>query len=100
MATRRMLPPAVVQKQTVNANGRQFVGVPGSAYDISDFDAGPLSANSWIDCGLSGPTSSRPSSTVGPNALFVGFEYVDSTIGAVVRWDGANWRSVLTGAAV
>jgi hypothetical protein len=100
MTTRRMLPPSVVQKQTVTVNGRAYSLQPGSTLDPPDFDAGPLSANGWIDCGLSGPTSSRPSSAVGPNALFVGLEYIDTTIGAVIRFDGASWRNVITGAAV
>jgi hypothetical protein len=95
-----MLPPAVVQQQTVTVNGRRYSGQPGSTLDPPDFDAGPLAANGWVDCSLSGPTGSRPSSAVGVPALFVGLEFIDTTIGAVIRWDGASWRNVITGAAV
>jgi hypothetical protein len=99
MTTHRMLPPSNVQQRTQIINGRTYVGVTGTAYDIADFDAAGLSANGWIDCGVSGPTSARPSSAVAPNPLFVGCEFIDTTVNAVLRFDGASWRNVITGAS-
>jgi hypothetical protein len=100
MTTRRLLPPSNVAEQMITVNGRAYTGTPGDTFDIADFDAGPLAANGWIDCGLSGPTSARPSSTVGPNALFAGMRFIDTTINKSIVFDGLMWRDVLTGDAV
>lgn len=100
MTTHRLLPPVTVAEQTVVVNGRSYSGTPGSTFDILDFDAGELNANGWLDCGLSGPTSARPSAADGPNALFVGLQYIDTDVDAVIAWDGAAWRAVLTGESV
>jgi hypothetical protein len=100
MTTHRLLPPVAVAYQTRVVNGRSYSGTPGSTFDIADFDAGELCANNWLDLGLSGPTSARPSSTTGPNALAPGLMFIDTSLSAVVCWDGAAWRDVLTGDAV
>lgn len=99
MTTHRMLPPSNVQQRTITVNGRAYVGAPGTTYDVADFDAGGLAANGWIDAGQSGPTSARPATAVGPNPIFVGCLYIDTTLNAVIRWDGANWRNIITGAS-
>jgi hypothetical protein len=99
MTTHRMLPPVVVAEQTRVVFGRSYTGTPGYTYDIESCDAEELSANGWIDCALSGPTSERPSASVGPNSLFPGLQFLDTDLDAVVVWDGATWRNVLTGAS-
>jgi hypothetical protein len=100
MTTRRMLPPANVQQQNMTVNGRAYAAQPGTVLDLPQFDAGPLGANGWIDLFDSGPTSARPNSAVGLPRLFVGCVFVDTTINAVISWDGGAWRSILTGSAV
>jgi hypothetical protein len=81
-------------------NGRSYTGTPGSTYDVPDFDAGALAANGWIDCGISCATSERPVATAVPNLLYPGLQVIDTTLSEVIRWDGAAWRNVLTGASV
>jgi hypothetical protein len=94
MPTRRLLPPVAIGQQTLTVNGRSYTGQPGSTADIVDFDADMLAANGWLDCGFSGPTSARPTTPV------AGQRYVDTQVGAVIVFDGALWRNILTGSAV
>jgi hypothetical protein len=98
---KRILPPAAGLTQTMSANGRPYSAAPGAVLDVLDADANVLLANGWV-CGIpSGPTTSRPKTrfsepyNVGPGSLFV-----DTTLAAVIIWDGAAWRNVITGAAV
>ena len=55
-----------------------------------------------LDGNLGGPTSQRPSpqdpDNIGRNAPSIGEPYFDTTIAAVVVWDGRDWRSPFTGA--
>lgn len=100
--TIRVIPlsnPGVISATT--ANGRSFS--PASAYlDVVDADAAVLGASGWMTAGLVGPTANRPAqSDADMGAQFgPGLKYIDTTIGAVIQWDGAAWRNVLTGAAV
>jgi hypothetical protein len=63
MPTRRLLPPTSVAYQTRTVNGRIYSGQPGQAIDLPDFDTAMLSANGWIDCGLTGASNARPVSS-------------------------------------
>jgi hypothetical protein len=100
MTTRRVLASINPQHNNMTVNGRSFSLAPGTPYDIATFDAGPLGANGNLDLFDSGPTSARPSSAVGLPRLYVGALFVDTTINAVIAYDGQNWRSVITGVAV
>jgi hypothetical protein len=101
MPTRRLLPPITAALQTRTVHTRTYSGTLGNTYDIPDYDAGPLVANGWIDCGLSGNTSQRPTGTgISVPPLFPGQLYIDLEANVVARWDGKNWRNVLTGASV
>lgn len=78
-----MLPPTSVAQQTRMVNGRTYSGVPGQAVDIVDFDARVLAANGWVECALSGPTTSRPSPTLGATPPYLaapGLHYLDTTL--------------------
>jgi hypothetical protein len=77
----RMLPPVAVGAQTINVNGRAYSAAPGSVVDVIDADAQVLASNGWTKIAFSGPTS-------------------DTTINALVVWDGATWRNPVTGAGV
>jgi hypothetical protein len=107
MGTRRVLPPSNVQKQTMTVgNGsRTITGTPGNVFDIASFDAASLGANGWLDLFDSGPTSARPVAGIIMNpgqttTLSVGAVFLDTSINAIIAWDGAAWRNVLTGASV
>jgi len=98
-----MLPPTAVSQQNRIANGRAYSGAPGAAVDIVDFDAEVLAANGWIKVALSGPTTARPSATLGVSAPYLavaGTHYFDSTLGYVIVFDGSAWRNPATGSAV
>ncbi|MDD1522623.1 hypothetical protein [Bradyrhizobium ottawaense] len=80
-----------------------FVDVPGfatgdaaamasSATRTSGDNPGSLSVTGLFMLGSSGPTSSRPGN---PNLRDL---HIDTTLSAVVVFDGANWRNPLTGA--
>jgi len=99
--TWRLLPPASGPAQAMVANGRNHAAAPGTFVDVVDADAKILKANGWL-CGIpSGPTANRPAPRLNePYNAVPGFLFVDTTISAVIMWDGATWRSVLTGAAV
>jgi hypothetical protein len=82
-----------------------FVDVPGDAggdaaqmHSTATRSAGDspgnLSMTGLYIVGSSGPTASRPK-----NAQ-IGNLHVDSTLNAVVMFDGASWRNLLTGAVV
>jgi hypothetical protein len=82
----------VASRRAYNAGGTfaAFVDVPGPP----DADAAALTSQNFITVAMSGPTSSRPNGTSyqKPGAL-----YVDTTLNAVIVWDGFAWKSVLTG---
>ena len=96
----RMLPPAAVQKQTMTINGRAYTAAAGSFLDVADFDAGGLNANGWISVAPSGPTSARLTGALGPYAAAPGVRYFDTTINALIIYDGATWRSPVDGSSV
>jgi hypothetical protein len=90
-----MLPSINVTQQTITANGRLYSGAPGTAQDVPDMDAGVLAANGWIRVALSGLTTARPSAnpTVTPPYIAArGLHFYDTTLGALVIFDGAVWR--------
>ncbi len=96
MPTFRMLPPINVGQQAITANGRPYSGTPVTAQDVPDMDAGILAANGWVRVALSGPTTARPSANptvTPPYTAARGLHFYDTTLGAVVIFDGATWRT-------
>lgn len=81
---------------THKVNGRSYTGIPGTPQLIPDFDAMQLEANGWVRAGegAAGTTAARPTSPV------KGETYNDTTVGAMVKWDGKQWRHATTGASV
>jgi hypothetical protein len=100
----RLLPPVAVSAQQMEINGRSYVGTPGSAIDVLDFDGNELQANGWIFVALSGPTSARPTPTlsgpIGPSYAGPGEKFYDSTLDQLIFCDGTTWRSPVDGSSV
>ena len=88
---------------TSTVNGRSYTTTPGSLVDVVEPDAQVLGANNcvlplrWAQVG---PTSARPPTYPDGRTIEPGLVYVDTSIAAVICWDGAAWRNLLTGAAV
>jgi hypothetical protein len=62
-----------------------------------------LAANGWVKIAVSGPTSARPTTNESSGPYFVaarGLHFVDTTLGALIVFDGATSRNPITGAAV
>ena len=92
--TIRVMPPAIGETRTIL--GRTYVGVPGTPVDVPDADAFVLAANGWTMSakGGVGATAARP---VNPDK---GTEFIDTTVGAHIKFDGKVWRNSTTHAAV
>jgi hypothetical protein len=103
MKTVRVFPQPIATKNILStqANGRSYL-VANGMQDVSDIDAAVLGANGWCVYGMVGPTSGRPTATDPDMGVTFGAatKYIDTTIGAVIQWDGSAWRNVLTGATV
>jgi hypothetical protein len=95
----RLLPPTTISKQTMTVNGRVYSATPGSAIDVPDFDSTILQANGWQFVAPSGPSSDRPASALGLYPRVAGAKFYDTTLGAMIEYDGQSWRRVDTGAA-
>jgi hypothetical protein len=96
----RLLPPVSVSEQTRVVNGRSYTAAPGSVIDVYDADAEQLEANGWIPIAPSGPTSARPTGTLGLYSAAAGQSFFDTTIGKYIVSDGVSWRDPANGNAV
>ena len=87
-----------------------YWGATGVAYSGWVIDAGPsdvlaLTAAGWTPiAGVNGNQAALPPAQSGstksrplPGAVAAGQTYVDTSLGAVVVWDGAYWRNPLDG---
>ncbi len=100
-----MLPPPVTGGNTASVvaganpivvNGRTYSCALGSTISVPACDAVALNANGWSPVAWgSGPTASRPTGAF----LAPGMHWYDTTVGAIIVYDGATWRNV-SGAAV
>jgi len=102
--TTRVLPPNSVALQTLTVNGRTYTGAPGAVLDVPDQDAAVLTANTWIRVAKSGPTTGRPTVNVDggsvPLSQSPGYQFLDTTLGYLIVFDGLAWRNPATGAVV
>jgi hypothetical protein len=94
--TMKLLPPNSTGTDQITVNGRTYTTTNGTAIDVPDHDADVMRANGWYAPapGGSGATASRPTN-VPRNTVFF-----DSTLSALIVWDGKTWRNKTTGAAV
>ena len=102
MTTRILTPGKGSFPITCSAFGRNYTASgPGVVQDVPDQDAQILGANGWQIIALVGTTAQRPNNpSMTPAMPFAGQEYVDTTLGAVIVFDGTTWRNAITGAAV
>lgn len=105
-ATQRLLPGEAAfgfqqAAKTITVNGRIYTAVDGTTVDAPSQDVGVLTANGWFlvggnGCVGVGATALRPT-----GGLLAGSTYVDTTLGYIVVYDGANeWRNPVSGATV
>ncbi len=94
---------AVATSKSVTINRRLYSGAGGTVIDIPFQDRNALGASGWIIIAQSGITANRPTGTGvagGFNTRDVGTQYLDTTLGYVIYFDGLVWRNPSTGAAV
>lgn len=94
----RLVPHGSSGKATTQSG--KYNATPGSFVDIFNdtTDLTLLTANGWHALGMVGTTANRPDPY--SNNLKGGMPYIDTSLAAVIIWDGLNWRSPLTGSIV
>jgi hypothetical protein len=80
--------------------GRTYSSTPGNIVDVLDADAQELQANGWVWISASGPSTTRPTGTLGLYSAAAGQWYYDVTIGKLIVSDGQTWRDPSNGNAV
>lgn len=90
MIMHRLVAPKGGPKITVN--GRTYDPAAGKVQDVPDFDASILTANGWSLIAIAGPTSARPTSSVGAYPRFLGTKFYDTTINHLIVWTSLGWR--------
>ncbi len=101
--TTRVSPPAnkTLGPNPITVYGRTYSCAVGATLDVADQDAAQMVLNGWHSSGLVMTTANRPAIAYGANPLFPKGTYmIDSTLNAVIMYDGTQWRNVLTGAVV
>jgi len=87
--------PITVNASSGNQGGRTYQCNIGSTLDVVDHDAFQLIRNGWHNHGQVVTTAGRPTAGIAKDTTLI-----DSTLGAVIQWDGVQWRNTLTGAIV
>jgi len=91
---------------TGNVNGRPYSCAVGSTIDVNEADANALQVQGFVSLGTVGATANRPAYPPTNNsdpryaAMGPGIEYLDSTLGKCIIWNGAMWIDAATGALV
>jgi hypothetical protein len=95
MANIRMIPPADGNHGTITIRTRVYTCAAGATIDVPDFDANVMMANGWTASatGGVGATAARPT------APKTGQQFLDTTVGKIVVWDGKAWRDHVDGSA-
>lgn len=91
-------PPVNPAYRALTVNGRSYVGAPGTPQNIMSADAHVLLANGWLHA-FSTKTCPSGLTTDRPAAPTAGDKFHDTTVGALLIWDGATWRNTITGAS-
>lgn len=96
----RVLPSADVLRQSLVVSGRSYTAAPGAYLDVPVSDAAVLGANGWLVIGAVGTTGERPTRRPDGGIIMAGERFLDTTIGALLVYDGQVWRNQITGAIV
>ncbi len=100
----RLLPtPTATQTISSRDGFRSYAPVLGTPVDAPRQDVELLTGNGWVAVGIgggrgspepaqAGATSARPTSAGVAIPLQPGSQYVDTTLGKIIVWDGATWR--------
>jgi hypothetical protein len=70
--------------------------------NVPDVDADVLGTNGWAIVSIAGTTAQRPVSVTvtPPYGVGPGTQYYDTTLGAIIVYDGITCRNPVSGAAV
>lgn len=102
MPNLRVLPPSTAAVTTAPGaiHGRAYSAASGAPLDVPESDAQHLISAGWICVAPNGvgTTAQRPVNSSNL-PLVKGSLYIDTTLAAVLVWDGTTWRNVITGAA-
>lgn len=88
------------------ASGRPYSCAVGSVIDVPEFDASTLAAQGFLSLGISGTTAQRPAYPPNANSdpriakVPTNLDYVDTTLGAAITFNGSVWVNAATGAVV
>ena len=89
--------PGPLNKSPIVAFGTSYGPfVQGTAINPPAEHAQVLEANGLVRSATVGTTAQRPTS---PTAYPTTY-YIDTTLNAVIIWDGTVWRNMITGASV
>ena len=83
-------------KSPITVNGRRYVPVPGTPQTVPDQDASILCANGWF-YGSGAVGAATGTTAQRPIAPTIGQNFNDTTVGAMIFWDGIAWRHHLSG---
>lgn len=89
-----MHPEAAPTTIVLGGGGRKYTTPVGTPILVPDHDAHVLEANGWFSMGLAGTTAQRP---INPPPKTT---YADTTLSAMIFYDGLVWRNQFTGAIV
>ena len=102
MPLNRLIAPARAASP-ISVFGRTYQQTPGNVVDVPSGDTGTLLTAGWRCVGLSGTSAQRPAqgqAVVGLDGLVPGLEYLDTTLGRCIFFDGLLWRDPATGSPV
>lgn len=98
MSLSQVLPPpnALIGPNPITVNKRTYQCNVGSVITVPDWDARQMEANGWLYVGSVDTTANRP--ILSKSAR--GQTFLDSTLAALIVWDGVQWRNQISGAVV
>ena len=100
MAIQMQVAPLPNGPTPITVNGRTYVGTVGTYQTVPLADGQVMIANRWItNCARGcGATADRPQvGSIDMQAAMQGATFFDTTVNALIVWDGYNWRTLATG---
>lgn len=99
-------PPAFLSRvENSRPGGATYSTTVGVPLDVPEADVQFLEGQGWTAIGRGGhrgsawpayvgPTSERPTQAGPAQPLYAGTQYIDTTLGAMIIWDGTTWRDI------